>query len=297
MGRFVREIYSNIATVMLKPAFEISIDQERLPQLQQATLMLEICEKQLTCIWINRQEKELLQLKQFHLSNQGDETVASLFEEMIGRTDLGLSQAAEAMVVYNFPDAVLVPAELFNAETARPLSEWVHGSAHKGLLLHEKIRNQEVQNIYRVPRELHSLVQKNFSAGRYWHAYSLLGSKQPVSDQPAAFQLKVLMYSDQFLVIGFRNDKLQCIQTYGYQVPEDVAYYLLGICTEYKADPAEVELIIGGLIDAESALFNEINRYFHTPRWLDADMRIRQDQENPFPVHYFSPLVEMALCV
>ncbi len=293
----VTEIYSNIAAVMLKPAFEISIHQEQLHQLQEATLMLEICEKQLTCMWVDLAAKELLQLKQFHLSSQPDETVTMLLEELIARPEMGLQQVRETLVVYNFPEAVLVPAGLFQPDTARPLNELVHGSAHKGLLLHERIRNQDIQNIYRVPRELHSLVQKNFSTGKYWHAYSLIGSRQPPGTQPSSFQLKILVYSDQFVLIGFREGALKLIQTYHYQVPEDVTYYLLGICREFSVDPAEVELTIGGLIDSESALINEIGRYFQTPQWLEAGMTIGQDQENSYPAHYFSPLAEMALCV
>jgi hypothetical protein len=259
--------------------------------------MLEICEKQLTCMWVNREEKKLLQLKQFHLSSQPEETVTGLLEDLLGRAELGLQQVKETLVVYNFPEAVLVPAALFQPETARPLNELVHGSAHKGLLLNERIRNQDIQNVYRVPRELHSLVQKNFSAGKYWHAYSLMAAKQPETDQPSPFQLKIFIYSDHFLLIGFQDSALKVIQTYRYQVPEDVAYYLLGICREYSVDPAGAELTIGGLIDSESALFNEIGRYFQSPHWLESEIQTHQEQANAYPAHYFSPLAEMALCV
>lgn len=282
---------------MLKPAFEISIQDEQLPFLKEATLMLEICEKQLTCMWVDREEKKLLQLKQFHLSSQPEETVTGLLDELLGRPELGLQQVKETLVVYNFPEAVLVPAELFHPDTARPLNELVHGSAHKGLLLNERIKDQDILNVYRVPRELHSLVQKNFSAGRYWHAYSLMAAKLPVSDPPSAFQLKIFIYSDHFVLIGFQAGVLKVIQTYRYQVPEDVAYYLLGICRQNSVDPAEVDLTIGGLIDSDSALINEIGRYFQSPQWLESDIQIHQEQANAFPAHYFSPLAEMALCV
>src|SRR5207237_6224063 len=89
-------------------------------------------------------------------------------------------------------------------------------------------------NIYRVHREIHSLLQQKFAAGNYWHYYTLLLSDEQVQAFAGKHVLKLVMGPDQFLVAVFKDKAIQLLQAYSYQTPDDVSYYLLAICNRFQ---------------------------------------------------------------
>ena len=106
------------------------------------------------------------------------------------------------------------------------------------------------------------------------------------------------MRADQFLVAVYNGEQIQLIQSYAYQTPDDVSYYLLGICNKFKISQDKVTLIVSGLLDEQSRLYQELLKYFLQVQWDRMPETIKLDKVfAAFPTHYFSPLLKMALCV
>ncbi len=77
-------------------------------------------------------------------------------------------------------------------------------NARKGLLLNDKVQGWDLYNIYRIPREVHSLLQQKFSAGKYWHYNTLLLSgieKESLEGDT----IKVVIAADKFACGGFQR--------------------------------------------------------------------------------------------
>ena len=107
--------------------------------------------------------------------------------------------------------------------------------------------------------------------------------------------MRLYFYPDKFTVLILHEGQLIHLQTYFYQVPEDVAFYLLSVCQLYGLKPEEIKVCIAGLIESDSALYHELGRYFLHLQWIESNW-----QKNPagdYPPHYFSPLVDMSSCV
>jgi hypothetical protein len=62
-------------------------------------------------------------------------------------------------------------------------------------------------------------------------------------------------------------------------------------------DQEGVKLLVGGLIDRQSALSTELNKYFLKIHFEEIDESIKvTDELKELPLHYFSSILKMAVC-
>jgi hypothetical protein len=203
----------------------------------------------------------------------------------------------DVTIVYNYEESNLIPDGYFNLGLNKTLTEVVFGKAKKGLVISEKVNNWLLYNVYRIPREVHTKLQQRFSAGRYWHFYSLLLASITPSNDPGPV-CTLTFYADRFICFIADGGKLQLLQTWAYQTPEDVSYYLLAVCSRFKFDQETIHIRVGGLIDEQSALYTELLKYFLivSPAAVPASMQTNELLRE-IPQHYFSPLLTIAACV
>lgn len=282
---------------MIRPAFHIQAQDGAGFSSASTSLVIEIHERQLSFAWINKIERELIQLSQYHLNADSTENdLVSVLQELIDG-DLSLQeQVMETTVIYNFGEASLVPEKYYSIEICKPVVELSAGNVNKGLVLSEKIKGSDIYSVYRIPKSTHGLLQRKFSAGKYWHCYSLLLSEaNPGNADPL---LKLYFYPDKFILTAFRNQQILLAQRFAYQVPEDVSYHLLSVCRQFDIEPGSAQLLLTGLIDRDSALHGEIERYFlHIDIDTLGTSAWKNQPQHDYPPHYFSPLLQMALCV
>jgi hypothetical protein len=280
---------------MVQPAFDIGNENlESLPA--ESRLLIEISAQAFNYILFTRSPDQLLMLRQYRLYTTGDKNTRDLLEEIIAGDELLQRFASRAIVVYNFPESSILPSSLFNTEIRNPISSLVYGNADHHFLFDEKIRDRELHNIYSISKDLHSLCREKFKGSQYWHLYTML-LLWP-SDQSQGCVSRVIFYNDKFIVALFRDGKLQLLQTFSYQTPEDAAYYLLLICRQFDIQQQEIVLNISGLIDTQSALYTELLKYFVNVNYEEVPESYGTNGLlDEFPSHYFSPLLKMSLCV
>lgn len=280
---------------MVQPAFDIRNENlESLPD--DSRLLIEISAQAFNYILFTRSPDQLLVLRQYRLYTTGDKNTRDLLEEIIAGDDMLQRYAAQAIVVYNFPESNILPSSLFSAELRNPVSSLIYGSADHHFLFDEKVRDNDLHNIYSVSKDLHSLCREKFKGSQYWHLYTMMLLWPSGKSQGSI--TRVIFYNDKFVAACFRNGKLQLLQTFSYQTPEDAAYYLLLICKQFAIQQQEMVLNISGLIDTQSALYTELLKYFaHVIYEEVPDSYGTNGLLDEFPSHYFSPLLKMSLCV
>ncbi len=296
----INKIYSNIAGsyCMIKPAFDILTTHGEENSLAPCTLLLELSEKQFTCAWVNKSTRHLVQLRQYHIPAENTEALGDLLEDLVENDPDLQREIKEVVVIYNLGETSLMPDSHYTIELGRPAAELVAGAANKGLVLSEKIPGHNIYTIYQIPRNLHTLFQRKFSAGKYWHYYTLLLSRFSTETDSPDTIFRLFYYPDKLVVAVFTAAKLQLMQSYYYQLPEDIAFHLLNICKQLNMDPEQVRLYLSGLIDSDSAMYNEISRYFLNIEWETTGSHTwANEQLADYPAHYFSPILQMALCV
>lgn len=278
-----------------QPAFDIISRNLSAEQRLNCNLLLEISDRQLSYIMYDTSEKKLFCVRHYHFEHPESTTAVRQLENVINADTYLQEEVKEIAIVYNFNESNLIPGKLFQIGMNKPLTDVVFGSVKKGLIISEKIKAFELYNVYRIPRDIHTLLQQRFAAGKYWHLYTLLLIANGVEGSDVC---RVIFYADRIVVSLYSNGQLQLLQTWMYETPEDVAYYLLIICREYHIDQEKISVLVSGLIDEQSALYTELLKYFQyvVPEVIPSE-QLAADLSDSFPLHYFSSLVKMASCV
>lgn len=282
---------------MVQPTFEIGTAVATdLPADSQ--LLVEISHQSLNYVLYTRENRQLYLLRQYRMYTSADRSVSDLLEEIIASDTIITHHADKAKIIYNFPAADLVPADYYTSDLKQSIAKVTDGDATGDLLFDEQVNGWNMYNIYRVSRDIHLLCKDKFKGSQYWHLYTmiLLNARE---DTPAnGYVCRLIFYNDKFIVACFRDRQLLLLQTFFYQTPEDVAYYLLLICKQLDIPKEEIILTVSGLIDAQSALFTELLKYFVEVQYDELPEQFETNELlKEYPQHYFSPLLKMSLCV
>jgi Protein of unknown function (DUF3822) len=283
---------------MLRPAFQIEVSSISEEEMLQSRLLLEVNADSFTYVLLNQRNMSPLAVKYFQIEHAKDSPLTETLREIMLGDELLRRPVKETLLVYNFPESSLVPEPLFSMHTNKELTDIVHGNLPKGLILTEKIPWWELFNVYRIAPDLHHLLQQQFTAGKYWHYYSLLLKSYKMFDSREDLDcIKVIFYADKMIALVLKKGKVQLMQTFLYQDAKDVAYHLLNCCRQLGISQEEVFLLVGGLIDRQSALSTELHKYFLQVSFEGIDESIKvTDELKELPLHYFSSILKMAVC-
>jgi len=283
---------------MHKPAFQIEVADIADEDLLQSRLLVEVNPNAFTYVLLNQRNMSPLLVKYFQLEPNKELSLTETLREILEADGLLRRPVKETLLVYNFPESSLIPEPVFTMDTNREIIDTLHGNLQKGLILTEKIPWWELFNVYRISPDLHQLLQQSFTAGKYWHYYSLLLKSYKMfdsSDQEDC--MKVIFYTDKMIALVVRGGKVHLVQTFPYQDTKDVAYHLLNCCQQLGIDQSAVRLLVGGLIDRQSALSTELHKYFLKISFEEIDESIKvTDELKELPLHYFSSILKMAVC-
>lgn len=284
---------------MLKPAFEIEVSDLSAEELLQSRLLIEVTATSFAYVLLNQRNMSPLVVKYFKLDHSKERSLTEFMREITGEEELLKRPVKETLLVYNFPESSLVPEKLFSMDTNKELTDIVYGDLNKGLILSEKIPWWDLFNVYRISPEIHNFLQSEFTAGKYWHYYSLLLKSYKMFDstENAACTFKVIFYNDTMITLVLKNGVVLLMQTFQYQNSQDVTYHLLNCCHQFNINQEQVVLLVGGLIDRQSALSAELYKYFLDIVFEEIDESIKvTDELKELPLHYFSSLLKMAVC-
>lgn len=282
---------------MLKAAFDI-ISTTSGSDNPHNMMLIEVSEKIFGYALYNKEKKEFFGLRQYNLEDVNEKNTSRLIAEIIDGEPILQNNTEQTMIIYNFPESSIVPRQFFDNSVNKNLIELSYGNVNKGLLAREKVSDWDFYNVYLIPNDINALVQQKFSAGKYCHYYTLLISSLQEEIEKHDTFIKTIFYPDIFIAAAFNEHKLQLLQTYSYQTPEDVAYVLLSICKQLCFNQNKLLIIISGLIDEESSLYLELLKYFQNVSWDSLPEAIHTNGLlADFPPQYFSPLLKIALCV
>ena len=286
---------------MTKPVFNISASYVDAETSEKALLLMEVNESSFSYVIMDDQQN-MLSTAYFVITHVEGRNLAEGLKDIIEANEILQLPFREAVVVYNFPESTLVPDGFYHHDVNRDVIDLLFGNLKKGLVLSEKHPQMDVHSVYRVPAAVHSIMQQKFAAGKYWHIYTLWTSSILSSTVPEGQQMYLVFAADKVLVAVYRDTQLMLLQSFGYTTPEDVVYHLLHCSDQLALSQEECTLHISGFIDEDSALFNEIKKYFLKPEFDVVQAKVLEGSETDdapleYPPHYFSYLQKLALCV
>ena len=199
----------------------------------------------------------------------------------------------KVLICYDHPQSVLVPQNHFKQEDAPLLLQTMYGANSGDKVIAEAISNWQLYNVYAIPDEIDKWLGQHFAAGTVAHTYTVGLKQVEVTDFEGSFAID--FRSDDFSLIVTRANKLMMAQTFSYETPADVIYYLLDTCREFSFTQETVRVAISGLIDQQSGLYRELYNYFLHLRFREPVWQLPA-AEQPYPGHFFTSLNDLAKC-
>ncbi|UEG49429.1 DUF3822 family protein [Ferruginibacter lapsinanis] len=197
-------------------------------------------------------------------------------------------------IIYCFSESVLVPKELAEMEANKNMLDLVYGDFPDKVIRGDFMFRYGIQNVYRTPKSVEMIMNNLFPTATITHLYSVLPDL--VSKQ--GNNLFAAFCSNHIITLLMKDDKIQVIQKFAYQKPEDAAYHLLNVCVSFDTAVADVNLTLSGMIDTTSNLYNELHKYFeHIEFGSLPDKFQYTDEIANYPSHFFSHLFGIAACV
>jgi hypothetical protein len=192
----------------------------------------------------------------------------------------------------NFKESILVPEQYFTEASRTDMLELMYGPETDVVVHSEKISDTGMVNVYRVPTAIMAVLQDRFPGAVSFHSTSLQLVCARLTDS-----LTCIVTHNSIKVIAYKAGELQIVQQFPYNTSADVVYHLLNTCHQYGMAANDTKVILSGMIDERSNLYNEIYKYFlHTGfETLPADISLAAGI-GQYPAHFFSHLISLAVC-
>jgi hypothetical protein len=264
----------------LKTLFNIQSEAADQPEM----LLLELGADQLKFALYSKEEDRFSHIRIYETNEfdmEGD--LVSILNELSQR------KLAGVMACSSFPQALLLPqnktgeyTELFKNLFPEPVRE----------IIKDDIPEWQIVNVYAFPLEIHKQLERSFSGLNFIHNFSCQLKNYNGFDQED--QISIDFSTRQFRVLVKKQGKLELAQIYSYVRPLDVVYYLLKINSEMGMDQSEVLLVLSGLVEKDSALYQVLHDYFSNI--VFAGTGKTRFPENELPLHFFASIKNLAEC-
>ncbi len=186
----------------------------------------------------------------------------------------------------------LVPAILNSDAAKEPLLELVNGPSQNTVLAKDIVLQQSLVNHYSIDAATAALLNKRFPKGEWWHLQSLLLTKRASAEQ----RITVTIRFSEVQLTAERGGKWLLLQSYSYQTPEDVLYYILNTMEQQQMSQEETTVLLQGYIDQQSALYDVLYNYILNLQ-LKEELVYSFPAKEDHPVHLSASLDQVLVCV
>lgn len=215
----------------------------------------------------------------------------SAFDQFMEAVGPLMVTAQPVEIAYAIAALSVLPVAGFEEKKLQALHQSMYPFAGPAVFKTETAAEWQLYLGYPVPVALYRGCETHFPGARARHAFKI--ALDTAGQSAAQGKLLVDIGIESFRVLLLKNNRLQFFQTFPYASPADVMYYLLSVCEAQLVSPAEVELVLTGLFEKDSALYRELWQYFLHVELRDAQFNT---DEFPYPLHYFTTLNDLLLC-
>ena len=187
------------------------------------------------------------------------------------------------IINYSLPESVLIPYSLFDSRRSSDFLNIIHGDLHNNdAVVTEVIQEHSMYNSFRVPAAIYEVIQAQFAGAESTHQYSVL-----LREATPGNRLSVIFYTHKIVVSLVKDSVHQLVNCFPYCTADDVTYTLLNICRQFELE--NVPLMIAGLLEKSSLLYQQINCYFSSIEFASLPEGQNYNEEfAKYPAHYFS---------
>lgn len=192
---------------------------------------------------------------------------------------------------------LLVPEELYDEKNVDRLFQAAFPAPGE-VIITNPVGSLNARLLAALDGDTHSGMLANFSKAFLYHeGAALITGLQQQYDQ-AERSFLCLNIESHYLEIAFLlNGKLHFYNRFGFDNAEQFIYFPLLVCKQTGLDPAEINLLLSGVIDESSELYRQLRTYFRHIDFCELPNRFKYSKRlYDVPQHYFYSLINLELC-
>lgn len=276
----------------VNPSFNISASNA---PLEKPVLLVQAGKQGIALIQLDSDSNTFISLQVYHFARHlSNEDIAAEMNTILAADDLLQQHFKKIFITWCFDESILVPNSFFDTAKNNAMLELVYGDASAATAQNEMVLMQDLHTVYRIPVAVKNVFNSWFPFAIQHHQQSLLIN----INKEQLNLLYCIFYPSHITVLLRQNNQLQVIQNFEFSTPQDAVYHLLNTCESFAADINQTNVILCGMIDADSSLYGELYKYFLHIGFasLPGNFNYTEEIKN-YPAQYFSHLFATASCV
>lgn len=192
---------------------------------------------------------------------------------------------------------LLLPEELYDEGQVHSLFQSAFKTPGE-IIITNKVEPLSARLMAAIDQKAHEALLADFNKAFLYHegAPYITGLQHQYEKAEQSFLC--LNVESQYLEISFLlNGKLQFYNRFCFENPEQFIYFPVFVCKQTGLDPAEVNLLLAGVIDETSELYRQLHTYFRHIDFCELPNSFKYSKRlYDVPQHYFYSLINLELC-
>lgn len=251
----------------------------------QAMVLLSSAGKSLTAVFDSKSDDTKLRYYQ-EISPASPTEMISFLDEY---------QPEKLQLISASSDFTLLPLILSKDESGddRQWLDQLPGKFSREVVLSEKHPAQSFKLIFSETASNWNLFSQIRPDVKIRHLVNVLHSNCSENKLASIWSKVVCFFLEKrFFVLAYKNDEIMLANSFEYEVPADVLYYLLWVKNEVYSKSEEIPFYLNGLISEEGKLFQLLKSYIKDLNFGTGGGEIKSENENLPPFHTLGILLE-----
>lgn len=280
----------------LSETFLFSLSLEEISALQDKKLCVEYGQYHLSLSISNKSGDTIYHIAFYQFKSRPD---VRIIQQILIENQVYLQTFSDVILVHNQKENALLPSSMYKQELEQTLLETIHGDIEAMIIMNDDVHQWELNNIYGCNRYMFNMMRDKYPHIRNNHFTTLaLRSIFRNIKYEKENWLKIYFYPTSLQVFALKGDQLLMAQSFYYETKEDVVFHLLNLSDKFNIDLASSFVEVSGLIDEESGIWKELNRYILNIQFeIPPQIALQMLSITTVPIHFLTPIMLIAKCV
>lgn len=176
----------------------------------------------------------------------------------------------EIQVIHQNNISTFVPEDFFDAKALGSYLQYNVKIFETDFFSYDELEKQQIFNVYAPYININNYLIDQFETfDCFHHATILVKSLLKLSNNDKSIQMFIHLQDHSFDMVVLEDNQLILYNSFEYQTPVDVLYYILFTAEQLQINPEQFPLIFLGKISSESDIFELVFQYIRHVSILD----------------------------
>lgn len=260
-------------------------------------LLLEIARSHLVWMALDGSNRNIIAFELFTINEKEASDLQQTLTYVSKHSSLSGKAFLATEIIINNEFCLPFPSAKFDKEIAADYTNVAFGEDPFSETRFESIvAEQEIISLFRIKKDVLNISRSQFSNVTVRHTWpNIIKTLLAKASLFPSDYISVRFYNTFIIVAIVKASNIHFIQSFVYENPDDVLYFLLSICSHFDLDFELVPIHISGMIDTDFNLYRELIRYFKHVVLEKADQSKLAIDIKEYPLHYFTPFFNLAV--